>query len=577
MAAGAVKTDKLGSKVMQQAVTTGGAIKPGTQMKAVKYLERALKLAGFNPGATDQKFDASTAKAIKLFQKAWGLPVTGELDQSTLTRLNNTVDRARKSGSIGDAPKKPGLQGAIGVGQKNKDVFSTEQRLKKLGYDVGKVDGVFDQQLAAAVKEFKADEGLKANNSMVGEKTSGLAMNKANSLDHKAYRGRVTRDLKQHRRLDSATKAAAGKSNAAGQLGIGEGSSKRAIMNVQSHLKSAGFDPGVVDGKYDARTQAMVERFQRKAGIKPSGRVGPKTWGKLEKSQFEAKSGTSPAQKLGEKSGAVKNTEKLLKKLGYKVKVDGIFDRQTQQASRKFEERINGTGDNGAIGKHQIKRMKQVLRAKQNPGKGPTLKKGYRGQPVKILQRRLEQMGFDVGKVDGDFGNKTRSAVKRFQKTFGLGSDGVVGPKTWRMLAVKSKGKVNKPGSAGGGGGSISAGGAWGGSQGVTNAATAIAASMGIPLTSIKRNLADTIRVGSNTGSDHYTGNTTAYAADFGVSGSRAETLARAIASKYGIPVSNIGTFNSTYKVINGVTYKLQLLWRVAGHYDHVHLGVRRA
>jgi LysM repeat protein len=125
--------------------------------------------------------------------------------------------------------------------------------------------------------------------------------------------------------------------------------------------------------------------------------------------------------------------------------------------------------------------------------------------------------------------------------------------------------------------GGIHAGGGWGGSQGVADAAKEIARGMGVPVTSEKRDLATTQRVGSSTGSDHYTGNTNAYAVDLGVSGAKGDQLAREIARKYGIPESNIGTYNRHTIEVDGQKYSLQLLWKVQGHFDHVHLGIRRA
>ncbi len=125
-------------------------------------------------------------------------------------------------------------------------------------------------------------------------------------------------------------------------------------------------------------------------------------------------------------------------------------------------------------------------------------------------------------------------------------------------------------------GGGVHAGKGWGGSEGVADAAKGIAAQMGIPVTSQKRDLAATQRVGSTTGSDHFTGNTNAFATDFGVSGAKGDQLAKAIAQKYGIPESNIGTFNRHTINVDGQRYSLQLLWKVAGHFDHVHLGIRR-
>lgn len=62
-----------------------------------------------------------------------------------------------------------------------------------------------------------------------------------------------------------------------------------------------------------------------------------------------------------------------------------------------------------------------------------TLRKGSRGDCVKYLQNKLNSFGYGLG-VDGDFGSGTDSAVRRFQSSKGLTSDGVVGPNTWRAL-----------------------------------------------------------------------------------------------------------------------------------------------
>lgn len=570
--------DQLGSQLMKQAIAEG-PLGEGSQQRAVAFLERALQTIGFDPGTKDNKFTAETARAVREFQAAWGLGVTGKLDQKTLNKLDHTLQRARKHGSGCPDCNKPGFQGSIGVGQKNLDAFDAERRLKKLGYDTGKVDGVFDQKTAEAVREFKKDQPELAKNSkssLVDKKTFQSLQREVNELQHAPYRRRVTEGLAQQRRLDAFTAAAAKKQNADGTRGIGAGSSKRAIENVQKHLKAAGYDPQRIDGVWDERTEQALKTFQQKSGLKETGLVGAGTWTKLGRSILLAKDRTSPAQSLGERSAAVLASEKLLKKAGYNPgKVDGIFDRATQKASRAFEKRFRGTGSDGHIGENQLERMKAVARAKQDPGSGPTLKEGYRGNPVKQLQQRLDQLGFANGANDGVFGPKLERAVKKFQRAFGLPADGVVGAKTWRMLGIDAKGKVQKPGAAGGG--SISAGGGWGGSANVANAAKRIAASMGIPVTSQKRNLADTIRVGSSTASDHYTGNKTAFAVDFGVAGARGDQLARAIARKYGIPLSNIGTFNGHVIRVGGANYRLQLLWRVAGHFDHVHLGIRRA
>ena len=62
------------------------------------------------------------------------------------------------------------------------------------------------------------------------------------------------------------------------------------------------------------------------------------------------------------------------------------------------------------------------------------LQKNAKGKPVRALQAILNARGFDCGVVDGDFGQKTDSAVREFQKANGLNADGSVGPATWEVL-----------------------------------------------------------------------------------------------------------------------------------------------
>jgi hypothetical protein len=67
---------------------------------------------------------------------------------------------------------------------------------------------------------------------------------------------------------------------------------------------------------------------------------------------------------------------------------------------------------------------------------GPrVLERGDRGSDVVTLQRVLATDGFPAGPADGIFGRRTHRAVRRFQRSRGLGVDGRVGPATTRALA----------------------------------------------------------------------------------------------------------------------------------------------
>lgn len=58
-----------------------------------------------------------------------------------------------------------------------------------------------------------------------------------------------------------------------------------------------------------------------------------------------------------------------------------------------------------------------------------------RGQDVKAVQVLLENLhGIDVGTIDGWYGPKSVAGVKKFQRRYKLGVDGIVGPNTRREL-----------------------------------------------------------------------------------------------------------------------------------------------
>jgi peptidoglycan hydrolase-like protein with peptidoglycan-binding domain len=151
---------------------------------------------------------------------------------------------------------------------------------------------------------------------------------------------------------------------------VREGDKGRAVANLQAHLRAAGFDPKG-NGVFDERTTAMVKIFQRREALPVTGVVDDATWAQLSKSEILSKNGTSPAQAQGEKSRAVKHTEKLLRELGYKhVKADGFFDEHTEAAVKAFENKHHLKAD-GEVNAKDLKSLESAAAKASTPGLNP--------------------------------------------------------------------------------------------------------------------------------------------------------------------------------------------------------------
>ena len=320
-------------------------IVPPPFVPAPSHLRRAetqLKRLGFSPGKVDGRPTAAFENALKEFQTAWGLPATGTLDLATIAKLNHSDARHRKhDGKL------------VSIGDKSKEVLGYERLLARLGYDVGKRDGVYSRQTAEAVQAFRADQKeLKDGYSFLGTGAKKVLSREAAALVHAPERRRV-KPSDDRRRLDLLT------SNRA-RLGFGEGERGAHVAHVQEYLRAAGFDPKRVSGVFDERTKGALTAFQRRAKLPVTGELDSKTWRSLRKSMMSASGAASPAQRLHERSGAVKASEQLLAKLGFNPgKIDGLFDARTTKAVRAFE-KSQGLKVDGAIGTNQLALMKRL-------------------------------------------------------------------------------------------------------------------------------------------------------------------------------------------------------------------------
>lgn len=73
----------------------------------------------------------------------------------------------------------------------------------------------------------------------------------------------------------------------------------------------------------------------------------------------------------------------------------------------------------------------------QSPSSQALSRLGSKGEEVRQIQRKLRELGYYNGSIDGVYGSETKKAVTAFQKNCGIEADGIAGPKTIRYLGLE--------------------------------------------------------------------------------------------------------------------------------------------
>ena len=138
--------------------------------------------------------------------------------------------------------------------------------------------------------------------------------------------------------------------------------------------------------------------------------------------------------RLGDAGPAVAEVQSVLGALGLlrRTPEQPVFDRPTEWAVREFQQ-ARGLVSDGLVGPETYGAL-QAARFALGDRLLTYSTKMLAGDDVAALQERLQELGFNTGRVDGVFGELTEAALKGFQREYGLLNDGVCGPATLRAL-----------------------------------------------------------------------------------------------------------------------------------------------
>ena len=384
-------------------------LEKGSTGSDVKDLQTKLKKLGYYDAYVDGDYGDTTVAAVKAFQKKYNLTADGIAGKETLKKLDSVYKNA-------DSDKD---DDSLRMGDSGSAVKDLQTKLKKLGYYDGTVDSTFGSGTYAAVRAFQKKYNLTADG-VAGSETL--------------------------KKLDSVYKNADNDKDG-DSLRMGDSGSD--VKNLQTKLKKLGYYDGTVDSTFGSGTYAAVKAFQKKYNLTADGVAGSETLKKLDSAYKNADSDKDDGSlRKGATGSAVKDLQTKLKKLGfYNAYVDGSYGDTTVAAVKAFQKKYNLTAD-GVAGSETLKKLDSAYKnADSNTSTDDdSLRKGATGTAVKTLQTNLKKLGFYTAYVDGSFGSTTESAVKAFQKKYGLTADGVAGSATLKKIesavASASSGKI---------------------------------------------------------------------------------------------------------------------------------------
>ena len=245
------------------------------------------------------------------------------------------------------------------------------------------------------------------------------------------------------------------------------GSNGAQVKLLQNELNKIMSCALTVDGKFGAKTKTCVLSFQNKYSLSQDGVIGSKTCNKL--NELYTKQTTTDSQndtlntgtdlicsssnslKIGDKNNKqqIKYLQtKLNEVLECRLDTTGTFGSNTESCVKKFQKEFNLKED-GIAGPKTCQKLNEIYQkivanknniAFEKQDKEETLnchnilKQGTSSNNVKLLQTELNNLTSCNLKVDGEFGSKTTTCVKKFQKAQKLSTDGIVGANTCGKL-----------------------------------------------------------------------------------------------------------------------------------------------
>ena len=337
----------------------GATLREGDQGEAVYILQARLFELGYYTGRIDGRFSEETTMAVTQFQMANGLTADGIAGKGTQSKLESGT--AIPAGGVApeqNMPQQPGTLSTLRRGDENAEVMVLQQYLLSLGYLSTQPDGQFGSGTERAVKLFQEANGLTADG-VAGKGTLSILYG-GDAVAYGSYFGGSSSSSSDV--IVSAT--ATPKPNT--DIVIQWESEGEDVRQYQARLHELGYlESRYITGKFNQPTVDATKLFQTMNGLKVDGAAGPQSLKLIYSDDALTSDGVRASERVVGSSDAVvsevltagmtgeqvRQVQSRLAELGYLSAsfVNGVYDNNTQQAIRRFQQ-ANGLSADGAAG-----------------------------------------------------------------------------------------------------------------------------------------------------------------------------------------------------------------------------------
>jgi peptidoglycan hydrolase-like protein with peptidoglycan-binding domain len=270
-------------------------------------------------------------------------------------------------------------------GDRGAEVTQVQERLQELGYFQANVTGYFGSLTKEAVIEFQQSKGLEPDG-IVGTNTLVALGGQSKPASRPAKKPRSQPQSNSKPTRQSSVRY------------LKLGSQGPQVSALQESLAVGGFYRGSANGVFDEATQKAVVRFQQAKGLLVDGIVGPQT-----RAALPSVGGTNPPAPRRTTARVRRSTNK----------------KTTASASRSTR-RNRSTAQ--TTPSRTTSRTARTQTAAATVNRLQTSDNSLSPAATQALQKRLKDLGFYKGEIDGIWGPLTQSAVEAAQRVYGINS-----------------------------------------------------------------------------------------------------------------------------------------------------------